>query len=189
MKTSKILSAIAISFFIVATLTATASGEIIKTIKSKSIHTRPACSSVLINTESMHTRQAEYNRIVTEVASSFVSDADLSYLKFNVSNCANESVAWINEGDAYDAQFDYLKFNISDFSDNDAYGYESMGVPITVTDYLKFNVNNFIDADAVNQYEITELPADEFSYLKFNVNTYTSVISENIAQIELPVSE
>ena len=174
MKTSKIISTFAVLFFIVATVTASTSGEIIKTLKSKSLSHITTGSSLVRLSES-------YNQsLLLENVSESMIHNDYSYLKFNVSDYSRDGVTNVKENIASDNNensYNYLKFDVTGYENAGSDFNETMELPNLDIEYLKFDVNNFIDANEINPDQISELPVNEFNYLKFDINKYSASIS------------
>jgi hypothetical protein len=191
MKTSKLVSAFAISFFIIATVTASASGEVIKILKSKSEKYYPLRSSIITISASVKQRPAQKGNFIANPFESS-SDKDLSYLKFNVGDYTIDGVSTSNEINSTIASknaFDYLKFDVTDYMESDANVSDRIEMPSLDVDYLKFSVNNFIDTGNENSVEISDLPANEFSYLKFDVNQFSGSNTYTDNSEELPITE
>jgi hypothetical protein len=106
--------------------------------------------------------------------------------------------------EATEADYSYLKFNISDYTNSELTGSEIIELPVNENnnstsiadasvcefEYLRFDVNYYISNSATEMDEIGELPSEpenEFGYLKFDVTKYYSPAALSFDQpFELP---
>jgi hypothetical protein len=137
MKTSKIISTLAVLFFLVSAVTASTSGEIIKTLKSKSLNH--------ITVSSSHgALSSNYQSLVSDNVSESMLNTDYSYLKFDVTSFKNVESESNETMELPNLDIEYLRFDATNYMDsNEINQVQISELPVNEYGYLMFDVNKY----------------------------------------------